>query len=169
MGVPTSGSFNMFGNSDNSTIQGAITQGGGSVASADDFNELIAASNVSLFNTTHSGNLSGSLSNVTNALQYRGYPLLESKTLCFHVSSFATACSCSGNTDTYYLISGTGNTLNLSSTLTTDSSGNNIAPEGYYANGADANGGQVYFWNGSNAWNVDSSGSSVVARDCPSP
>ena len=75
MCVPTSGSFSMFGNSDNTTIQGAITQGGGSVASADDFNELIAASNVSLFNTTHSGDLSGSLSNVTNALQYRGYPI----------------------------------------------------------------------------------------------
>ena len=44
MSVPASGNFSMFGNSDNTTIQGAITQGGGSVASADDFNELIAAS-----------------------------------------------------------------------------------------------------------------------------
>jgi|9_EtaG_2_1085328.scaffolds.fasta_scaffold21979_2 surface protein len=74
MGVPTSGSFSMFGNSDNTTIQGAITEGGGSVASVNNLNDLIAASNVSLFNTTFSGNLSGSLSNVTNANQYRGYP-----------------------------------------------------------------------------------------------
>ena len=74
MGVPTSGSFSMFGNSDNTTIQGAITEGGGSVASTDNLNALIAASNVSLFNTTYSGDLSGSLSNVTNAIQYRGYP-----------------------------------------------------------------------------------------------
>jgi len=74
MGVPTSGSFSMFGNSDNTTIQGAITQGGGSVASTDNLNALIAASNVSLFDTTYSGDLSGSLSNVTNANQYRGYP-----------------------------------------------------------------------------------------------
>ena len=74
MGVPTSGSFSMFGNSDNTTIQGAITEGGGSVSSVDNLNALIAASNVSLFNTTYSGDLSGSLSNVTNAIQYRGYP-----------------------------------------------------------------------------------------------
>ena len=76
MGVPTSGSFSMFGNSDNTTIQGAITEGGGSVASTDNLNDLIAASNVSLFDTTYSGDLSGSLSNVTNANQYRGYPIL---------------------------------------------------------------------------------------------
>ena len=76
MGVPTSGSFSMFGNSDNTTIQGAITEGGGSVASTDNLNDLIAASNVSLFDTTYSGDLSGSLSNVTNANQYRGYPTL---------------------------------------------------------------------------------------------
>jgi len=74
MGVPTSGSFSMFGNSDNTTIQGAITEGGGSVASVDNLNDLIAASNVSLFDTSFSGDLSGSLSNVTNANQYRGYP-----------------------------------------------------------------------------------------------
>ena len=158
MGVPTSGSFNMFGNSDNSTIQGAITQGGGSVASADDFNELISASNVSLFNTTHSGNLSGSLSNVTNALQYRGYPLLESITLCFDSSSFATACGC-GVTATYYVINGTNNAINNSSTLTTDSSGNNIADAGWYSVA-----GAVHYWNGSNGWG---NGSDFNSRDCP--
>ena len=80
MGVPTSGSFSMFGNSDNTTIQGAITEGGGSVASVDNLNDLIAASNVSLFNTTFSGDLSGSLSNVTNANQYRGYPAAVAST-----------------------------------------------------------------------------------------
>ena len=80
MGVPTSGSFSMFGNSDNTTIQGAITEGGGSVASTDNLNDLIAASNVSLFDTTYSGDLSGSLSNVTNANQYRGYPTATTST-----------------------------------------------------------------------------------------
>lgn len=80
MGVPTSGSFSMFGNSDNTTIQGAITEGGGSVSSVDNLNALIAASNVSLFNTTYSGDLSGSLSNVTNANQYRGYPAAVAST-----------------------------------------------------------------------------------------
>tara|TARA_R100000742_G_scaffold4174_1_gene1274 strand:- start:1054 stop:2544 length:1491 start_codon:yes stop_codon:yes gene_type:complete len=83
MGVPTSGSFSMFGNSDNTTIQGAITEGGGSVASVDNLNALIAASNVSLFNTTYSGDLSGSLSNVTNANQYRGYPTVTSPAFAF--------------------------------------------------------------------------------------
>ena len=80
MGVPTSGSFSMFGNSDNTTIQGAITEGGGSVASVDNLNDLIAASNVSLFDTTYYGDLSGSLSNVTNANQYRGYPTSTTST-----------------------------------------------------------------------------------------
>tara|TARA_A100001515_G_scaffold49896_1_gene39432 strand:+ start:1321 stop:2841 length:1521 start_codon:yes stop_codon:yes gene_type:complete len=88
MGVPTSGSFSMFGNSDNTTIQGAITEGGGSVASVDNLNDLIAASNVSLFDTTFSGDLSGSLSNVTNANQYRGYPASVASTAFAFTTTF---------------------------------------------------------------------------------
>ena len=72
MGVPTSGDFNMFGTG-NTTIQGAIVQGGGNAGSLTDFDALIAASSVSKFDSTYAGNITA-LSQVSSSLQYRGYP-----------------------------------------------------------------------------------------------
>jgi len=161
MSVPATGNFSMFGSNDTSTIQGAIAQAGGSVNGDTQFSQLIAASNVSAFNPTYSGNLSGSLSNVTNALQYRGYPLLESTTLCYDTYNPNTACNC-GNSNTYYLISGTGNGVTNSPILATNSSGSSTAAQGWYAVG-----GAVHYWNGSNAWGVDSSGNTRSSSDCP--
>jgi len=161
MSVPATGNFSMFGSNDTSTIQGAIAQAGGSVNGDTQFSQLIAASNVSAFNPTYSGNLSGSLSNVTNALQYRGYPLLESTTLCYDTYNPNTACNC-GNSNTYYLISGTGNGVTNSPILATNSSGSSTAAQGWYAVG-----GAVHYWNGSNAWGVDSSENNRSSSDCP--
>tara|TARA_A100000164_G_scaffold333095_1_gene323431 strand:- start:2474 stop:4006 length:1533 start_codon:yes stop_codon:yes gene_type:complete len=128
MGVPTSGSFSMFGNSDNTTIQGAITEGGGSVASTDNLNDLIAASNVSLFDTTYSGDLSGSLSNVTNANQYRGYPTATTSTAFAFTytfpagSTYAARISIDGTRSEYDAVfdfgSGTTKAINSSNSFT---------------------------------------------------
>jgi hypothetical protein len=75
MPVPISGAFNIFGTS-NTTIQGAIVEGGASTAaSANDFNTLRSLSDVAKFNSTYAGNIT-SLSQITNALQYRGYPAI---------------------------------------------------------------------------------------------
>ena len=162
MGVPTSGNFSMFGSSDTSTIQGAVKQAGANsqINGANTFSQIISLSNVSAFNPTYSGNLSGSLSNVTNALQYRGYPLLESTTLCYDTYNPNTACNC-GNSNTYYLISGTGNGIKGSPILATNSSGSSAAAQGWYAVG-----GAVHYWNGSNAWGVDSSGNTRSSSEC---
>jgi hypothetical protein len=75
MPVPISGAFNIFGTS-NTTIQGAIVEGGASTAaSANNFNTLRSLSDVAKFNSTYAGNIT-SLSQITNALQYRGYPAI---------------------------------------------------------------------------------------------
>lgn len=76
MTVPTSGSFKIFGTTDQTSIQQAIEEGGGNTDGIDEFDDLISASSLTQFNSTHSGNLSNNLSNVTNALQYKGYPVL---------------------------------------------------------------------------------------------
>ena len=73
MGVPTSGNYNMFGTG-NTTIQGAIVQGGGNAASITNFDSLIAASTTFQFNSTYAGNITA-LSQVSSSCQYRGYPV----------------------------------------------------------------------------------------------
>ena len=78
MGVPTSGTYNMFGTS-NTTIQGAITQGGGNSTSITDFDSLIAASTTWQFNSTYAGNITA-LSQVSSSCQYRGYPISTTNT-----------------------------------------------------------------------------------------
>jgi uncharacterized delta-60 repeat protein len=75
MPVPTSGNITMFGAS-NTTVQGAIVEGGASsAASSTDFNTLRSLSDVAKFNSTYSGTIT-TLSQVTNVLQYRGYPAI---------------------------------------------------------------------------------------------
>ena len=172
MGVPTSGNFSMFGSSDTSTIQGAVKQAGANsqINGANTFSQIISLSNVSLFNTTYSGNLSGSLSNVTNALQYRGYPALNSLTLCYDPTSYTDACNCDNGSGTYYVEAGSMTSafaLSSSNTLATNSNGS-VAAAGWYSNAPERGSGstQVYYWNGSNAWT--GSNESVNSFDCPS-
>tara|TARA_B100000902_G_scaffold46825_1_gene54118 strand:+ start:3310 stop:4026 length:717 start_codon:yes stop_codon:yes gene_type:complete len=76
MGVPTDENtdFDMFGSSDNTTIQGAIIQGGGSASSDTTFQQLISHSTTTKFDTIYAGATITSLSQITNAAQYRGYP-----------------------------------------------------------------------------------------------
>ncbi len=73
MPVPTSGSFNMFGTA-NTTIQGAIVEGGGNASGATDFIALRNLATVSRFDPTYAGNIT-SLSQVTSSNQFRGYPI----------------------------------------------------------------------------------------------
>ena len=79
MGVPTSGNFSMFGatdGSDTTTIQGAIDQGSnGSVDGDTQFSQLIAASDVDLFDPDYAGATITNLNQITKSDQYRGYPL----------------------------------------------------------------------------------------------
>jgi len=75
MGVPTSGGFKIFGTTNQTSIQQSIEEGGGNTDGISEFDDLISVSSLTQFNSTHSGNLSNSLSNVKNALQYRGYPV----------------------------------------------------------------------------------------------
>jgi hypothetical protein len=89
MPVPISGDFNIFGTS-NTTIQGAIVEGGASsAASSTDFNTLKSLSDVSKFNSTYAGSITN-LSQVTNALQYRGYPAITTFTVTVLASTQAT-------------------------------------------------------------------------------
>jgi hypothetical protein len=75
MPVPTSGNITMFGAS-NTTVQGAIVEGGASsAASSTDFNTLRSLSDVTKFDSIYSGTIT-TLSQVTNILQYRGYPAI---------------------------------------------------------------------------------------------
>ena len=88
MTVPASGSFKIFGTTDQTSIQQSIEEGGANTDSIDDFNDLISASSLTQFDSTYSGNLNNSLNNVTNALQYRGYPVLGSRGVGSITASF---------------------------------------------------------------------------------
>tara|TARA_X000001382_G_scaffold5701_2_gene4738 strand:+ start:2737 stop:3480 length:744 start_codon:yes stop_codon:yes gene_type:complete len=80
MGVPTNENtgFDMFGptdGSDTTTIQGAIDEGeNGSVDGDTQFTQLIAASTPSLFDPIYAGGVITNTNQITEALQFRGYP-----------------------------------------------------------------------------------------------
>ena len=74
MAVPTSGNFEMFGTGSNTTIAGAIVEGGGNVDSLDTFTLLRAASNPDLFDETYSGVVTNAINHVSASQQYRNYP-----------------------------------------------------------------------------------------------
>ena len=74
MGVPTSGNFNMFGSGDNTTIQGAIEEGGGTTTGITDFNGLISVSDINKFDPAFSEGAT-SLGDITKTTQFRGYPI----------------------------------------------------------------------------------------------
>lgn len=76
MGVPGGGNFDMYTASadDQKAIAGGIDQGGGTVSGLDEFTELIAESNTNFFDPSFAGRISA-LSQVSESIQYRNYPL----------------------------------------------------------------------------------------------
>ena len=74
MAVPTSGNFEMFGTGSNTTIAGAIVEGGDNVDGLNTFTLLRAASNPDLFDETYSGVVTNAINHVSASQQYRNYP-----------------------------------------------------------------------------------------------
>jgi hypothetical protein len=139
MPVPTSGNFNMFGVS-NTTIQGAIVEGGGSAGALTTFNGLINVSNVNLFDPQYSGGILG-LTDVSESTQYRGYPKLFTAVsigtnLGSGFASSSAACTSTGSISTIYISEGNGQSLYQAfingkrlwsnTSLTTPFNGNNL-------------------------------------------
>jgi len=109
MPVPTSGNFDMFGGS-NTTIQGAIVEGGGSAGSLTTFNNLINVSNINKFDPDYAGDIV-ELNQINRTTQYRGYPknftsVNIGTNLGSGFSSSSLACSNSGSIATVYLSDG---------------------------------------------------------------
>ncbi len=85
MGVPTLGNFSMFGSGDNTTIAGAIVEGGanaGTVAAATDFNTLKGLADITKFDANFSEGAS-TLTQITKTIQFRGYPATIIATPCY--------------------------------------------------------------------------------------
>jgi hypothetical protein len=77
MAVPTSGNFSMFGSNDNTTISGAIVEGGANpttVANTNNFNDLILLSDINRFDPNFSEGAT-QLAQITKTSQFRGYPI----------------------------------------------------------------------------------------------
>jgi len=109
MPVPTVGDFSMFGVS-NTTIQGAIVEGGGSAGAITNFNSLITSSNINLFDPLYSGDVV-QLNEITRSAQYRNYPKFFTTANIYTnlgtgFSSGTVACSSSGNLANVYLSDG---------------------------------------------------------------
>jgi len=139
MPVPTSGDFNMFGTA-NTTIQGAIVEGGGSAGSLTTFNNLKNVSNVELFDPQYSGGVL-TLNGVTESIQYRGYPKFftavsigtnsgtgfsSSSNACTNTGSIATVYISNGNGQSLYRAFLDGKRLWANSSLTTPYNGGNL-------------------------------------------
>jgi len=170
MGVPISASFTIFEETDsngnfisNTSIQGAINEANpGSVNNDTKFSELIAASTLYSFNPAFSGTLN-TLSDVTKASQYRGYPYLSQVTLCYHQTSSTSACGC-GTSGTYYIdtssLQAAGNFTSGTTVISSSTSGTPLAPAGFYSAG-----GAFIYWNGTSQ-GTDINGNTVNAADC---
>jgi hypothetical protein len=110
MPVPTTGNFNIFGTA-NTTIQGAIVEGGASGASTQtDFNSLINLASISKFDPLYSGDVV-ELNNITQSIQFRNYPknftaVNIGTNLGSGFSSSSAACSSGGSIATVYLSDG---------------------------------------------------------------
>jgi hypothetical protein len=77
MAVPTTGSFLMFGTGSNTTIAGAIIEGGASsetVASTLNFNALKALANINKFDAEFKEDAT-TLEQIVKSTQFRGYPI----------------------------------------------------------------------------------------------
>jgi hypothetical protein len=79
MAVPTTGSFLMFGTGSNTTIAGAIIEGGASsetVASTLNFNALKALANINKFDAEFKEGAT-TLEQIVKSTQFRGYPIIS--------------------------------------------------------------------------------------------
>lgn len=140
MPVPTSGNFDMFGTS-NTTIQGAIVEGGASGASSStDFNNLKGLASINKFDPVYAGNVA-TLFEVVESNQFRNYPKTSTAitigtNLGSGFSSSSVACSSTGSIATVYVSDGgvqglyeifqNGKRLWTNSSLTTPYNGNNL-------------------------------------------
>jgi len=82
MAVPTTGSFLMFGTGSNTTIAGAIIEGGASsetVASTLNFNALKALADINKFDAEFKEGAS-TLEQIVKSTQFKGYPISGSTT-----------------------------------------------------------------------------------------
>lgn len=77
MGVPTTGSFSMFGTGSNLTIAGAIQQTGVVAYDLTTFRELVSASVAGLFDPTYAGTITTPITDISSSLQFRNYPDYE--------------------------------------------------------------------------------------------
>ena len=160
MSVPATGGFSMFGYFNNTTIQGAIAQGGGSVNGDTEFQELIDASTTSRFHpASNGGSAVTNLNQVTNALQYRRYPTFTIS-LCHDSTDSDGACDCDHGSATYYVF---GDSTSDSSEVTqfaqahTITNSNGTTPSsGFYSNG-----GIYRFWNNTAGAFGDDAGVSI--------
>tara|TARA_B110000503_G_scaffold105806_1_gene157898 strand:+ start:1048 stop:2802 length:1755 start_codon:yes stop_codon:yes gene_type:complete len=75
MPVPTTGNFDMFGTATDTTIAGAIVEGGGDVTGLTTFTQLIGVSTAEYFDSTYAGTITTPSTDVSASLQYRNYPL----------------------------------------------------------------------------------------------
>ena len=150
MSVPANGDFSMFGYFNNTTIQGAIAQGGGSVNGDTEFTELIAASTTSRFHPASNiinGNPTAitNLYQVNNALQYRRYPTFTIS-LCHDSTDSDGACDCDHGSATYYVFGGSTSSSNevtqFAQAHTITNSNGTTPSSGFYSNG-----GIYRFWN----------------------
>lgn len=140
MPVPTSGDFNMFGTA-NTTIQGAIVEGGASGASsATDFNTMKALASVNKFDPAFAPEVVD-IRQVESSQQFRGYPktstalsigtnlgsgFSSSTVACTSTASPATVYVSDGGYQSFYNIYIDGKRLWANSTLTTPYNGNNL-------------------------------------------
>lgn len=91
MAVPVGGNFKLFDPDDNTTIQGAIIEGGADsivVSNTNDFNELIQLSDFNKYDPIYYKEAS-SLSEIKETVQFRGYPILG----CNGLASFSGGSS----------------------------------------------------------------------------
>lgn len=77
MPVPTTGIFSMFGHTDNTTIAGAIVEGGANsttVANTNNFNDLKGLADINRFDPNFSEGAT-TLTQIIKTSQFRGYPI----------------------------------------------------------------------------------------------
>lgn len=80
MGVPYTGSYDMFGTASTLPIAGAVSQSGGDVTEVTEFTgstlSLISASFITKFDEFHSKG-ANTLEEINESLHYRGYPIVD--------------------------------------------------------------------------------------------
>lgn len=139
MGVPSTGSFNMFGTGSNTSIAGAISSSGGSVGGLTSFTELINASTADYFDPLYAGTITTPSSHVSSSLQFRKYPTIPVS--LGEGAAFNTACDDFVSDPADYWTDT--NDFTNATLLYTDKSKTIAATAQYYSNGV------IWrYWNG---------------------